>query len=78
MLWEYLLESSQQLDATNRIRHVFTWPRERAKVTPKEEEKCSGAKEKEKMNKETMQKVPTMRLNSFRHFKTYILCYNTC
>ena len=29
--------------------NVFTWHRERAKVTPKEEEKFSGAKEKEKM-----------------------------
>ena len=74
MLWAYLQERSQKLDARNWIRHVFTWHRERAKGTQKEEEKFLGAKEKRKMTKEMRQKVPTMPLDSFRHFNPDILC----
>lgn len=57
----------------NRIKHVSTWHRERAKVTPNEEEKFSGAKEKEKMTKQSRQRVPIMPLDSFRHFRPYIV-----
>ena len=77
MLWAYLKGKftnagcQQQYDW-----HVFTWYRERAKGTQKRN--VLRGQWKGNMTKEKRQKVPTMPLDSFRHFKPDIPCWKFC